>query len=324
MKAVIYKSYGGPEMIKTIDLPKQEVPSGKILIRVHCSSVNPIDWKIASGKYWPILRANFPQIPGFDVSGEVVSCGPGIQGFKSGDRIHACLADSGAAAEYCLATPDMIAHMPETMDFPTAAGLPLAGMTALQGLRDKGGMPLQNSNQRILVIGASGGVGHFAIQIAHAAGATVIGVCSARNLDMVKSLGANQVIDYSSPNPYKDLASCDIIFDCVGQPSAQWLNHLKSGGRFISTIPTPSLMLCGFNPCSDKKVGAIFLKANSDDLRILDDLYRAGKLIAVTKHFPLEEMKEAWELSISGRSIGKIIIDIHKDALSDAKNQELR
>ncbi|MGB8354358.1 MAG: NAD(P)-dependent alcohol dehydrogenase [Chthoniobacteraceae bacterium] len=310
MKAIIYRNYGGPEVLETVEIPTPEPGAGEILVRVRASSVNPVDWKIASGKYRPILSANFPQVPGFDMAGEVVRCGSGVSGFAEGDRVHARLADDAATAEFAVATPEVTTLMPETMNFATAAGLPLAGMTALQGLRDKGGMPLQGAHQRVLVIGASGGVGHFAVQIAHAAGARVIGVCSGRNTDLVKSLGADEVIDYGVDNPYRDLEPCDIIFDCVGQSVADWLPHLKDDGCFVSTLPSPAQMLHGLNPFSDKKAKSIILESNAADLGALDDLFTAGRVHVVMDQFPMEQMRTAWEKSIEGRTVGKIVIDI--------------
>lgn len=310
MKAVLYRTYGGPEVLEIAELAIPEPGPGQILVRVWATSVNPVDWKTASGKYWPILRARFPQVPGFDIAGEVVRCGPGVGDFAAGIRVHACMRGGNASAGYTLVTPAVTAVMPANMDFATAAGLPLAGMTALQSLRDKGGMPLQDASQRVLVIGASGGVGHLAVQIACAAGATVIGVCSGRNRALVESLGAHEVIDYGAADPYRELAPCDIILDCVGQPAATWLPRLKSGGRFVSAVPSLGLFLRGLNPIGGKQVRMFLLQANAADLCTLDDLSSAGKLRVVVQRFPLEQMRAAWERSITGRAVGKIVLDV--------------
>lgn len=310
MKAIIYRACGGPEKLEPAVLPLPEPGPGKILVRVCASSVNPVDWKIASGKYWPFLRAHFPQVPGFDIAGEVVRCGPRVGGFTPGTRVHACQTHGAAAAEYALVTPAMTVPLPANMDFATAAGLPLAGMTALQGLRDHGGLPLDAAGQRVLVIGASGGVGHLAVQIARAAGATVIGVCSDRNHALVESLGAHQVINYAAADPARNLAPCEIILDCVGQSAAIWLRHLKAGGCFVSAVPGPALLLRSLNLISRKKVRLFILKANAADLRTLDQLFSAGKLRVIVQNSPLEKIRAAWELSISGRAVGKIIIDV--------------
>jgi NADPH:quinone reductase-like Zn-dependent oxidoreductase len=310
MKAIVFRKYGGPEILELAELPAPEPGPGKILVRVRVTSVNPVDWKIAGGQFWPILRARFPSVPGLDVAGEVVRCGEGLSDFAPGTRVHACMNHGAASAEYTLTTPDLTVPMPAGMDYATAAGLPLAGMTALQGLRDKGGMPMEGATQRVLVIGASGGVGHLAVQIARAAGATVIGVCSDRNRALVERLGAREVIDYRAPDPYRNLAACDIILDCVGQSPSKLLRHLKPGGRYVSALPGLALLLRGLIPLGSKKVKTVILKPNAADLRILDDLVSAGKLRVETQRFPLEQMRAAWERSISGRTIGKIVIDV--------------
>jgi len=314
VKAIVYRAYGGPEVLQTADLPIPEPGPGQILVRVCTSSVNPVDVKIASGKFRPIMRARFPQVPGFDIAGEVVRCGAGVSGFDPGARVHARLVDgaAGAAAEYTLATPDVTVTMPADMDFATAAGLPLAGMTALQGLRDQCDMPLHGASQRVLVIGASGGVGHLAVQIARAAGATVIGVCSGKNRELVESLGAHEVIDYRAADPYRDLAPCDIILDCVGEAPGPWLPRLLPGGRFASMAPVAAVFLRSvLNPITRKKVRAIFLRSTAADLRFLDELASAGKLRVVRdQRFPLDQLRTAWERSHAGRAVGKIIVDV--------------
>ncbi len=306
MKAIIYKTYGGPEILQETDLPIPEVTPGTVLVRLFATSVNPIDWKIASGHYRPFMRARFPQIPGFDIAGEVVSVGMSVTGFVPGARVHARLTESVSSAQYALVEANELVLIPESMDFATAAALPLAGMTALQALR-KGGI---SSGQRVLILGASGGVGHFAVQIAKAAGATVIGVCSNRNIAFVESLGADQVIDYGAPDPYLNFPLCDIIFDCVGPYSSTWLKHLKDGGRYVSVLPSPALIFASLNPFSRKKVIPVMLKSTAADLTILNDLATSGKLKATVQHFPLDQLRNAWELSISGRAVGKIVVDI--------------
>jgi NADPH:quinone reductase-like Zn-dependent oxidoreductase len=235
MKAMVYRGYGGFEKLELAELP--EPGPGQLLIKVFAASVNPIDWKKALRKLWPFLRARFPQIPGYDTAGQVVRLGDGVTGFTPGDRVHACLSNEWATAEYALAKAELVVPMPLKMDYATAAGLPMAGITALQGLRAKGGLSESVDHQRVLVLGASGGVGHLAVQIAHADGARVIGVCSARNKAMVEKLGADQVLDYSLPHPYESLEPCDIIFDCVGESWKLWESYLKDGGRFVTTVP---------------------------------------------------------------------------------------
>lgn len=311
MKAILYRSYGGA--LEAADLPRPSPGPGQILLRVRAASVNPVDWKIASGKLRFFQPAKLPQVPGFDVAGEVVEVGAGAA-FAPGDRVHARLSGGvgAASAEYTLAGVDVAAPMPQGMDFATAAGLPLAGMTALQGLRDRAGLPMSGARQRVLVVGASGGVGHLAVQIARAAGATVIGVCSARNAALVSELGASEVIDYQRPDPFRGLPPVDIVLDCVGGPPGPWLPLLAPGGRFASTLPGPAVFLRAMlNPLSGRKVYPVLLKSKAADLRVLDELYGAGRLrVVVAARFPLERLAEAWQQSQGGRTAGKIIIDV--------------
>jgi alcohol dehydrogenase len=202
--------------------------------------------------------------------------------------------------------------MPEGLDFADAAGLPLAGMTALQGLRDQGSMPLEGSKDRILIVGASGGVGHFAVQIARAAGATVVGVCSGRNAALVTSLGAHEVLDYTRPDPYRGQAPFDIVLDAVASDPATWLPLLGPGGRYASCVPAPNTLLrSAINVFTSKKVKAVMLKSRATDLRILDRLIEEKKLrVVIDSRFPLADLSAAWERSMSGRATGKIIIDV--------------
>lgn len=314
MRAMIYRAYGGTERLEMVDVPAPTPGPGQVLVKVLASSVNPVDWKMASGKMRLIMPVRFPGVPGFDVAGEVAAVGPGVQEFAPGDRVHARIAKggTGASAELALAGVDVTTKMPVAMDVGQAAGLPLAGMTALQGLRDRAGMPLEGARERVLVVGASGGVGHIAVQIARAAGATVVGVCSGRNAALVTGLGAHEVVDYTRPDPYRGQAPFDIVLDCVGGSPSPWLPRLGPGGRFASTMPGPSVFARGFlNPVTSKKVRAVMLKTNAADLRVLDRLFEAGKLrVVIDSRFPLAELAAAWARSMSGRSAGKIIIDV--------------
>lgn len=314
MRAMIYREYGGPERLELTDVPRPTPGPGEVLIRLVTSSVNPVDWKRASGKYRLIMPVKRPAIPGFDGAGEVVELGPGVTGLTVGMRVHTRIStgSGGTSAEYVAAGIDVTAEMPAGMDWAQAAALPLAGMTALQGLRDRAGMPLEGARGRVLVVGASGGVGHLAVQIARAAGATVIGVCSGRNAELVSSLGAHEIIDYTKPDPYRGQAPFDVVLDCVGGSPFPWLSRMAARGRFVSAFPSPSVFLRkALNPLTPKKVRDVMLKANAADLRVLDRLFEAGELkVVIDGRFPLAELRRAWERSISGRSTGKIVIDI--------------
>jgi NADPH:quinone reductase-like Zn-dependent oxidoreductase len=313
MRAAIYRGYGGPERLEVAELPRPKPGPSQVLVRVVASSVNPVDWKMASGTQRLIMPVTLPMTPGFDIAGEVAEVGQGVSGFAVGARVHARISNKGGgSAELSLADVDLVAAMPAAMDFADAAGLPLAGMTALQGLRDGCSLPMQGATERVLVVGASGGVGHFAVQIARAAGATVVGVCSGRNVDLVKSLGAHEVVDYTRPDAFAGQAPFDAVFDCVGGSPAPWLARMTPKGRFASCMPGPSVFLGqALNLVRGQRVRAVLLKANAPDLRALDALFEAGKLrVVIDSRFKLADLRQAWERSLSGRSTGKIIVDV--------------
>ena len=312
---MIYRAYGGPQQLEPMDIPRPSAGPGQVLLRVLASSVNPIDWKRASGKLRLIMPVTFPAVPGFDVCGDIEDLGPGVTGYQSGDRVHARIATAegtGACAEFAVVGVDVLAKVPAGMDPGAAAALPLAGLTALQGLRDHLSLPLEGTRARVLVIGASGGVGHLAVQIARAAGATVVGVCSQRNAALVSSLGAHEVIDYRKPDPYRGQAPFDAVLDCVGGNGFPPTALLGRRGRYASTLPGPGVFLRSMlNPITGRRVRGFLLKSSAGDLAVLDRLVEAGKLrVVVDSRYPLEELRRAWERSMTGRVVGKIVIDV--------------
>lgn len=308
MKAMVLDSYGLHPKLK--ELPEPQAGEHEVRIRVKATSVNPIDWKTANGETRPVLFAKFPDwIPGFDVAGEIDQLGPNVKGFSVGQRVHARMKTNGANAELAIATTDVTCAMPEGMSFGDAAALPLTGMTALQGLRDKGHL---RANEKVLVNGASGGVGQFAVQIARAEGAQVTGVCSARNEAMVRRLGAQQVIDYAAPNAFDaHRESFDLIFDAVGENVGAMRSMLKPGGRYVTPVFNGALMgRAIFNLVSRKKITFVLLSPNARDLAQLDALYAEKRLeVVIAERFPFNELPAAWERSRSGRAAGKIVID---------------
>lgn len=314
MRAMSFQRFGGPEVLELVELPEPTPGPDQVSIRVVAASVNPIDWKRASGRMRLVMPVTFPNVPGYDVAGEVVGVGPGVTGFAVGDRVHARLlqGQGAACAEFTVAGVGVTAHVPAGMELGEAAGLPLAGMTALQGLRDECGLPSAGARERVLVVGASGGVGHLAVQVAVAAGAEVVGVCSGRNAALVRSLGAHEVVDYTQPDAFRDQRPFDVVLDCVGGSPSAWTPKLAPGGRFASTMPGPSVFLRSFvNALTSARVRPVLLKPNAADLRALDALVVAGKLrVVVDSRFPLSDLKGAWERSVSGRAAGKIVIDV--------------
>lgn len=318
MRAMSHAAYGKADVLRLVEAARPVPGPGQVLVRVVASSVNPVDWKRAGGSFRLIMPVKFPAVPGYDVAGFVEAVGTGVTTFTTGERVHARIADAagGGSAEFALAGLKELAHMPAGLGFAEAAAMPLAGMTALQALRDQAGLPLQGATQRVLVVGASGGVGHLGLQIARAAGATAIGVCSARNAELVMSLGASAVIDYAKPDAYAGHAPFDIVLDCVGSDHGPFLPRLAAGGCYVSCLPAPSNMLRALiNPVSSKKVRYILLKTDAADLAILDALFSAGKLkVVIDSRFPLEQLGAAWERSMSGRAVGKIVVEVGQDA----------
>jgi NADPH:quinone reductase-like Zn-dependent oxidoreductase len=300
------------------EIPRPTPGPHQVLVRVIRSSVNPVDWKVASGKMRLLIRTRLPMVPGLDFAGEVVELGAGVNSFAIGDRVHARIATdeaakgTGTCAEFATVGLSVLAKVPAGMNPDEAAGLPLAGITALQGLRDGAELPLEGARQRVLIVGASGGVGHIAVQIARASGATVVGVCSARNAPLVSSLGAQEVVDYTKPDPFRGQAPFDIVLDCVGGSPFRWIALLARGGRYASIMPGPGVFLRGIvNPLASRKVRAVLLKSSAADLRVLDQLVEAGKLrVVIDSRYPLAELRAAWERSMSGRTVGKIVVDL--------------
>ncbi|MSQ82615.1 MAG: NAD(P)-dependent alcohol dehydrogenase [Myxococcales bacterium] len=313
MRAMHYVTYGGP--LALVDLPQPVAGLRQVVVRVHTASVNPVDWKMASGKLRLLMPQRLPCVPLADVAGEIVQIGADAGDFQPSMRVHARIAghNGGACAEFAVVGVDVLAPMPADMSFEQAAGLPLAGLTALQGLRDEAGLPLSGATERVLVVGASGGVGHLAVQIAVAAGARVTGVCSAANTAMVTGLGAHHVIDYRAPNAFAGLEPFDIILDCVGGSPSPWLSMLVAGGRFASTMPGPAVIGRSLlNALSSKRVRPVMLKSNRADLQILGQLAAAGRLkVIVDSRFALDQLAAAWERSKSGRAAGKILINVN-------------
>ncbi|MDX2014445.1 MAG: NAD(P)-dependent alcohol dehydrogenase [Myxococcaceae bacterium] len=310
MRAVVFHEYGGaPELVER---PAPTPGPREVLVRVRATSVNPIDWKQVDGTYRPILTARFPFVPGYDLAGEVAALGPGVVGFSVGQRVHTRLSGQtgGANAELVCAGLDVLCPMPEGLDFAPGAGLPLVGLTALQGLRDGCRLPLEGATERVLVIGASGGVGHLAVQLAKAAGAHVTGVCSSRNADLVRRLGADAIVDYTKPEPWRDVAPFDVVLDAVGGSAFQHLPRLTARGRYASCVPGPTVFLRqALNVFSGRTVAPVLMEPNAKDLAVLDTFITQRRLeVVIDSTFPPERLADAWARSRSGRAAGKVII----------------
>jgi NADPH:quinone reductase-like Zn-dependent oxidoreductase len=323
MKAIVYDRYGPPDVLRCQELEKPVPTDDQVLIRVRGSSVNPYDWHFIRGtpsfiRLFTGIRAPKSMRLGADVAGVVEAAGRNVTGFKSGDAIFGTAA--GSFAEYVCAPASSVALKPENLTWEQAAAVPIAGITALQGLRDKGKI---QTGQRILINGASGGVGTFAVQIAKSFGARVTGVCSTGNIELVRSLGADDVIDYTGENFVHGSERYDLLFDLVGNnPLSACLRVVKPHGTYIGcggggpdrrSIELLGSMLSSVltAPFVTQKMPALLAKVNAADLTFLADLMRAGKVTPVLdRSYPLSETADAIRYLEQCHARGKVAITV--------------
>ncbi|MEG3936614.1 NAD(P)-dependent alcohol dehydrogenase [Microcoleus sp. S36b_A3] len=313
MKAVAFDRYGSAEELQYRELEKPIAKSNEFLVRVRASSVNPVDWKIRQGHLQLLTGYNFPRIVGSDISGVVVEVGREVTKFQPGDEVYTFLnpINGGACAEYAVVPESDAAFKPKNITHAEAAAVPIAGLTALQSLRDLGQIQAGN---KVLINGASGGVGTFAVQVAKAMNAEVTGVCSAKNRDFVKSLGADFVLDYAEVDFTQQTEKYDIILDAVGTRTfAECENVLQSEGVYISTLPSldnlAPMLTSWF--ISGKKAKFILANANPRDLGALRELIESDKVEPIVdRTYSLAEVAAAHTYSETGRAIGKIAIVI--------------
>ncbi len=324
MKAAIYTNYGSPDVIEVRDIKKPVPNDDQILIKVHAASVNPLDWHYLEGTPY-VMRAmgvglRKPEQPrlGINLAGVVEAIGKNVTQFKPGDEVFG--GKQGAFAEYVCARADRaIVLKPASLTFEQAASIPTAGVTALQGLRDTGRI---QAGQKVLINGASGGVGTFAVQIAKSFGADVTGVCSTKNLDLVRSLGADHVIDYTKEDFTKGSERYDLILDNVGnQPLSGFKQVLKPKGICVMiggggpgdngligpmARPLKALLL---SPFISQKMSMMMADLTKNDLTTVADLMQSGKVKAVIdRTYPLSQIAEALRYLEKGHARGKVVI----------------
>src|SRR5918996_1081354 len=326
MKAVVYTDYGPPDVLQLKDIKKPEPSDDQILIKVRAASVNPYDWHFTRGTPY-VMRMMIgglrkPKDPrvGVDYAGTVEAVGKNVTLFKPGDEVFG--NKSGAFAEYLCARADRaVALKPANITFEQAAGVPIAGLTALQGLRDHGKV---QPGQKVLINGASGGVGTFAVQIAKSLGAEVTGVCSGRNVDLVRSLGADHVVDYTKEDFTKSAERYDVILDNVGtQPLSGFRRVLKPNGicvmiggggpnegKWVGPMARPIKAMV-ISPFISQKMSMMMAQGNKDDLTILADLMQSGKVKPVIdRTYKLNEVPQAIAYVETGRARGKVVINL--------------
>jgi NADPH:quinone reductase-like Zn-dependent oxidoreductase len=309
MRAVIIRKYGGPEVLEHVDLPEPKVTDGHVLIKLEAGAVNPIDWRIRKGEMKMFVRAPFPIILGAELSGEITEVGPGVTRFKRGDKVFALIpGDHGGFAEIVSVPEQAVCLRPKNVDAILAAAIPVGALTALQSLRDKGEL---KAGQRVLINGASGAVGLFAVQIARELGAAVTGVCSGSKFESVKAAGANECLDYGKDDYAKLGKKWDVIFDAAGKRHFKDSHDaLEHHGIFVTTIGGGGDMIAPvLNPLRAQKARFIIAKPNATDLEYIRDLVEGGKLKPnVGTVLPMSKVAEAHALSESGKATGKIVL----------------
>jgi len=314
MKAAYYNRYGGPDVIEYGDLPEPVLTNDKVKIQVKAVSLNPVDYKIRQGVLKLITGKRFPKLSGADFAGLVLEVGSDVRVFKPGDNIYGNVSiftgKNGALSEYLTVSPDRIRMIPEGMRYDQAASLPVAALTAQTGIRKSGELYAK----RLLVNGATGGVGHFMIQIGKANGAHVTAVCGTNNVDLAKHLGADEVIDYSIQDITKMNKKYDVIFDAFGMMKTGTIFQLLNRkGRYFSTLffPPKSFYLPLIGLLTGKKMMSANLRGKPEDYEKIETLFKEGKLVPLIEHtFPLEKTREAFELLENSKPRGKVVVSI--------------
>ncbi len=310
MKAVRIHQYGGPEVLTYEDAPKPEPAAGEALILVHATSVNPIDWKVRAGYLQAHIPFKLPLILGWDVSGVVEALGTGVSGVAVGDEVYSRpdVSRDGAYAEYISVPAPLLARKPRSLDHLRAAAVPLAGLTAFQMLFDPSALALANG-QTVLIHGAAGGVGTFAVQLAHGRGARVIATGSAKNESFLRELGADEFVDYNTQRFEDRVRDVDAVLDTVGGDTLDrsW-GVIKRGGVLGSIAGQPSAEIA-----VKHGVRGYFAmtQTRTADLDELGRLIDAGQLRPIVGEvLPLSEARRAHEISQTGHARGKLVLRV--------------
>ena len=323
MKAIVYHKYGSPDVLELEEVEKPILKDNEVLVKVYAASVNAYDWHLLRADPFLVrlmgggLLKPKNKILGADIAGRVEAVGRNVKQFQPGDEVFGDISGcgSGGFAEYVCVPENTLALKPASMTFEDAAAVPMAAVTALQGLRDKGKI---QSGQKVLINGASGGVGTFAVQIAKSFGAEVTGVCSTRNLDMARSIGADQVIDYTQEDFTQNEQRYDLILAANGYHSIwDYKRALSPKGIYVmaggSMAQIFQALLLGpwISMAGSKKMGALSAKPNQKDLAFLKELIEAGKVKPVIdRRYTLSEAAEALRYLGEGHARGKVVITL--------------
>jgi len=322
MKAIVQDTYGSPDVLELRDIDKPVVGSGDVLLRVHAASAFIGDWHVMTGLPYLGrlafgLRGPKARVRGQDVAGRVETVGKDVTQCQPGDEVFGTC--DGSFAEFATARQNKVAPKPANLTFEQAATVPTTGSTALQAVRDKGKV---QPGQKVLIIGAAGGVGTFAVQIAKAFGAHVTGVCSTTKVDLVQSIGADDVIDYTRDDFAEAGQRYDLILDIAGNRSVSHLRRAlapggtmvivggEGGGRWFGGIDR-QLRALMWSPFVGQKMGTFIAKQNGEDLVVLKELIEAGKVTPVIdRTYPLAEVPDAIRYLHEGHARGKVVITV--------------
>ena len=323
MRAIVYDTYGSAEVLELRELDKPKVGDDDVLVRVHAAGVDPSVWHLMTGLPYLVrlmgngVRRPKSGVPGLDLAGRVEAVGKNVTQVKPGDEVFG--TGAGSFAEYALAKEGKVAPKPSNLTFEQAAAIPVSAVTALQGLRDQARV---QPGQKVLIIGAAGGVGSFAVQLAKAFGAHVTGVCSTTKMDLVRSIGADDVIDYTREDFAESGRRFDVILDTAGNRTLSQLRRALSprgtlsivggegGGRWTGGFERAmrALML---SPFVRQKLRGLIAKDNRADLITLTELIEAGKLTPVIdRTYPLNNAPEAIRYLAQGHPRGKVVITV--------------
>jgi NADPH:quinone reductase-like Zn-dependent oxidoreductase len=326
LKAIVRDTYGSPDVLELTDIDKPEPGDDEVLLRVHAASVNPAGWHILRGAPY-IARIEFglrkpkDRVLGCDVAGHIEAVGKNVTMLQPGEEVFGSpfMHGLGAFAEWVCISEDLLAPKPAALSFEQVAAVPLAALTALQGLRDQGRI---EPGHKVLIIGASGGVGTFAVQIAKAFGANVTGVCSTRNVEMVRALGADHVIDYTQEDFTQSGQKYDLIFQLAGTLSpSECRSALTSNGNLVLSsgesegrwIGPVDRVIKGFvlSPFVSQKMASFTVKPNREDLQLLKQFIEDGTLTPVIdRTYPLAQVPEAMRYLEEGHARGKVVITL--------------
>ncbi len=311
MKAVVFRKNGSPDVLEINDVETPIIKDDEVLVKVYAVSVNPVDVVIRKNRIMSFFVNRGSKITGSDLSGKIVSVGKTVASMKNGDDVFG-FKQGGTTAEYVAIPENKVAIKPINMTFEEAAAVPLAALTALQALRDKGNIC---SGQSVLVNGASGGVGTYAVQIAKSFGTDVTGVSSTKNLELIKSLGADKVIDYTKEDFTRTNQRYDIILDAVAKSSySKCKKILNQGGIFISTRFSPLLLIQVMSTVlfGSKKAKTVFVNSNTKDLEIIGELIKENKVKSIiAQSYPMNKTSEAHLHIENGHTRGKVVISIN-------------